>query len=111
MCAHKPIHVAALCCTYASHVSYDCSSSPSTIYVHAIIASNMYVCLIQLSNAAGSKVHMLASTVSSKFIQSMGNVEGFQFEVCSNSQALYTHPVTMFPLGPIQLDWVFVNIH
>lgn len=98
MCAHKFMHVAALCYTYASHVSYNGSSSPSTICVHTIIASNMYVCLMQLSNAAGSKVHMLASTVSSKFIQSMGNVEGFQFEVC-NSQALYTHThlVTMFP--------------
>ena len=37
-------------------------------------------------------MYMLASTVSSKFIQSMGNVEGFQFEVRSNHQALHSHP-------------------
>lgn len=44
-----------------------------------------YAQLMWLSNAAGSKVHMLASTVSSKFIRSLGNIEGFQFEVCSNT--------------------------
>ncbi len=29
----------------------------------------------------GSKVHMIASTVSSKLLRSMAAVEGFQFEV------------------------------
>ena len=29
----------------------------------------------------GSKVHMLASTVSSKFLGALAEVEGFQFEV------------------------------
>ena len=33
---------------------------------------------------AGSKVHMIASTVSSKLLRSMAEVEGFQFEVSSN---------------------------
>ena len=31
---------------------------------------------------AGKNVYMLASTVSSKFLQRMASIEGFQFEVC-----------------------------
>ena len=37
----------------------------------------------------GSKVHMLASTVSSKFLGALAEVEGFQFEV-STQQHLTT---------------------
>ena len=36
------------------------------------------------SPLSGSKVHMLASTVSSKFLKSLAEIEGFQFQVRSH---------------------------
>ena len=40
------------------------------------------VCGVCVCVSAGKNVYMLASTVSSKFLQRMASVEGFQFEVC-----------------------------
>ena len=49
----------------------------------------MVECLPLALFLSGTRVHMLASTVSSKFLQSMAAIEGFCFEVFSSLEMYY----------------------
>ena len=51
----------------------------------------MVECLPLALFLPGTRVHMLASTVSSKFLQSMAAIEGFCFEVFSSLEMYYNY--------------------